>query len=401
MQFHSKSKLLEKIETRKPQNKNYNANKQPKTNIILEVVYENERGINLYGKQTYSSNLLPTDPAKFTSQKNIPRVDLRYFRCPSGYEWVSDWMVDMNGIVDSKGFSYNTKFNDTNNWSKSVPSEVVIVRRRKWTRMRRAVGLTSPLPLANPIYDQVLLTMQHQRIDKERLHVLRGYIATVANEFLAKHAAEVVDIPDSAIYINPEIPVGLGLNLPHSNSSDALKIAIDPSISNLSTLNSPARPNYINDREASKSQKSPNPTLPTRTPNIQTISKSPIVLAASKSPNPQSPLNTLKIEPSSRTPNVQASPRSPELKSPRYRDSIIEPTNATIIGVSYFGGILAEFEFDKSKLDACLIIAPYISDPQCKLLRKCLKALIYGCDKLQFLQATKLKKEQYPLVFYN
>ena len=48
--------------------------------------------------------LLPTDSPAFSDQKGSFCVDIKYFQCPPGWEFISDWMLDLNGQVDEQGW---------------------------------------------------------------------------------------------------------------------------------------------------------------------------------------------------------------------------------------------------------------------------------------------------------
>jgi hypothetical protein len=59
--------------------------------------------------------------------------------------------------------------------------------------------------------------------------------------------------------------------------------------------------------------------------------------------------------------------------------------------------ILQELEFDNGLLDGCILIANYGKEYS-DLIRKCLKLLVFGSDKIAFLKATNLDKAQYASV---
>lgn len=141
---------------------------------LTPVMYENQRGLSLWGKTWYSSNsLLPTDPSPFTvpiepvggdvmerdaedavddtegRQKAtyIPKFkrksiktgyNLETFQTPSpAWVWITPWMVKMRTNTDEQGWRYNLWFHKKG-W-RSHPGPLNWwgwVRRRAWVRLR-------------------------------------------------------------------------------------------------------------------------------------------------------------------------------------------------------------------------------------------------------------------------
>jgi hypothetical protein len=133
---------------------------------------------------------LPTDPPSFSDLKQNYVVDIRFFQCPPNWLWVSDWILDMNGPVDEQGWSYNDTFTGpSDSWTNStVGRRVSIVRRRKWTRMRRLKNDSSPAKLTHTDLEsdmkgveEVISLVQQKCIDRERLQAIKQYLAIESN----------------------------------------------------------------------------------------------------------------------------------------------------------------------------------------------------------------------------
>ncbi|KAK1075694.1 hypothetical protein LTR74_000102 [Friedmanniomyces endolithicus] len=92
---------------------------QEKTDTVVEILYENQRGWFLFGVPRFSSStLLPSDPRPWqNAQFRTSPVSIIDAQLPDpSWEWVwKSWYVDMSRDVDEEGF----------------------VRRRRWLRVRR------------------------------------------------------------------------------------------------------------------------------------------------------------------------------------------------------------------------------------------------------------------------
>lgn len=134
-------------------------------------MYENQRGISLFGSAWYSwRSLLPSDPSAFTLPNNPPETDivesqgsgkfkrsttrqlfqrksidtgytLETYQTPSrAWKWVTPWMINMRSATDEQGWEYNLWFNKAH-W-RAFPMRLNWwgwVRRRQWLRLRALV----------------------------------------------------------------------------------------------------------------------------------------------------------------------------------------------------------------------------------------------------------------------
>lgn len=141
---------------------------------LTPVMYENQRGLSLWGKTWYSSNsLLPTDPSPFTlplvpvggaimtrdgeeeaTEREgrifstvVPKIkrksincgyNLETFQTPSpSWVWITPWMVKMRTNTDEQGWRYNLWFHRKGWRSHAAPLNWWgWVRRRAWVRLR-------------------------------------------------------------------------------------------------------------------------------------------------------------------------------------------------------------------------------------------------------------------------
>jgi hypothetical protein len=176
-----RSQLLRKIEAKKQLDNTLKRTQTVKSDITTDSIHENERGTILFNSAQFNKKaLLPTDPPAFTDTRGGYVVDIRYFQCPPGWEWVSDWMIDMNGAVDEQGWSYNSSFlSKADSWKVSVQQvgNITCVRRRRWTRMRRLQGFSSPeLNIQKTGMEEIIGMIQRKRSDREKLLVLKEYL---------------------------------------------------------------------------------------------------------------------------------------------------------------------------------------------------------------------------------
>jgi hypothetical protein len=175
-----RSQLLRKFDATKSFQRPATKPLLTKPDVTVEVVFENERATILSNQGVFTKkSLLPTDSPAFCDIKDRYVIDIRYFAAPSGWEWVSEWMVDMNGAVDGEGWSYNSSFlSKQDGWKLSFEQvrNSTCVRRRKWTRMRRLQGFSSPVIEKKVGMEVVIGMVQQQRSDREKLLVLKQYV---------------------------------------------------------------------------------------------------------------------------------------------------------------------------------------------------------------------------------
>lgn len=113
--------------------------------IVVDVLYENQRGMFFFGIPKYSSNsLLPSDPRPWQNgQFRTSAVDIRNAQVPDpSWEWAwKSWYVDMSRDVDEEGWEYSFAFvgkgGATFAWHGNHPWFHSFVRRRRWLRMRK------------------------------------------------------------------------------------------------------------------------------------------------------------------------------------------------------------------------------------------------------------------------
>lgn len=108
---------------------------------VLDILYENQRGIFFFGIPKYSSSsLLPTDPMPWlNAQFRSSAVDIRNAQVPDpSWTWAwKSWYVDMSRDVDEEGWEYSFNFQGRFAWHGNHPWFHSFVRRRRWLRMRK------------------------------------------------------------------------------------------------------------------------------------------------------------------------------------------------------------------------------------------------------------------------
>ncbi|KAG4306477.1 hypothetical protein PORY_000465 [Pneumocystis oryctolagi] len=140
-------------------------NKKEK-NTIIDVLYENQRGVCFCGTFMFSQNsLLFFDPSPWTDKDfRYSPVNIFTATCPSpSWKWTWDkWKVDMYGNVDEEGWSYSFSF-----WSKKWYGTCTwfhsFVRRRKWVRERQWRDLDDPEIMDNDNYFTVSSSYRFSR----------------------------------------------------------------------------------------------------------------------------------------------------------------------------------------------------------------------------------------------
>ncbi|KAF2154985.1 hypothetical protein K461DRAFT_276164 [Myriangium duriaei CBS 260.36] len=106
---------------------------------IIEVLYENQRGLFTFGIPHFSSrSLLNFDPKAWTNakQRGSP-VNITNAQVPDpNWEWAwKSWYVDMSRDVDEDGWEYSLAFYGCA-WHGNHPWFHSFVRRRRWLRKR-------------------------------------------------------------------------------------------------------------------------------------------------------------------------------------------------------------------------------------------------------------------------
>ncbi|USW53636.1 Putative Peroxin/Ferlin domain-containing protein [Septoria linicola] len=131
-----KNKLLKRKKT---------LGKADERDTVIDVLYENQRGMFFFGIPKYSSaSLLPADPKPWQNgQFRTAAVDIRNAQVPDpSWEWTwKSWYVDMSRDVDEEGWEYSFAFVGKKGqkfaWHGNHPWFHSFVRRRRWLRMRK------------------------------------------------------------------------------------------------------------------------------------------------------------------------------------------------------------------------------------------------------------------------
>lgn len=183
-------------------------------------MYENQRGLSLWGKTWYSSNsLLPSDPSPFTvplapvggdvekltarqalsdetgreqvttkprfTRKSIMTgYDLETYQLPSpSWVWLTPWMVKMRRNTDEQGWRYNLWFH-TKGWRSHAGrlNWWGWVRRREWVRLRGLLPFESDEGHGEDVTPTEEVPESFDQIFKSKrpvYHIVR-YLATFA-----------------------------------------------------------------------------------------------------------------------------------------------------------------------------------------------------------------------------
>jgi len=106
---------------------------------VIDILYENQRGLFTFGIPHFSSNsLLNFDPKPWTnSLKRTSPVNITNAQVPDpNWEWAwKSWYVDMSRDVDEDGWEYSLYFYGSA-WHGNHPWFHSFVRRRRWLRKR-------------------------------------------------------------------------------------------------------------------------------------------------------------------------------------------------------------------------------------------------------------------------
>ncbi|BGP37620.1 hypothetical protein JCM10449v2_001537 [Rhodotorula kratochvilovae] len=121
---------------------------EEKDRVVVEVLYEHQRGLVVFGLPKFSSNaLFQVDPPQWCDEQLKPSPFTPHtFPCPPYWVWRdSEFMVDMGGDKDEEGWSYAVRFR-SRFWRGEAITLRSFVRRRRWVRTR--VYRPRALPLA-------------------------------------------------------------------------------------------------------------------------------------------------------------------------------------------------------------------------------------------------------------
>ncbi|KAJ1925166.1 hypothetical protein IWQ60_004726 [Tieghemiomyces parasiticus] len=115
---------------------------EPQGTERFDVIYENQRGLYLFGVPKFNSKLLfHADPPAWYDGYNFALADIHSYQLPDpSWEWVYDqWCVDMSDDVDEEGWTYSISFG-LPWWHGAHRPWKAFVRRRRWIRLRRKHG---------------------------------------------------------------------------------------------------------------------------------------------------------------------------------------------------------------------------------------------------------------------
>lgn len=134
------------LQARKPQskinttNKEKTGHKNEKAEYVIDILYENQRGLFWCGIPLYShKSLLNFDPSAWQTAlfKDSP-VNITNAQVPDpSWEWTwKSWYVDMSQDVDEEGWQYSFAFTRGFAWHGTHPWFHSFCRRRRWLRKR-------------------------------------------------------------------------------------------------------------------------------------------------------------------------------------------------------------------------------------------------------------------------
>ncbi|KAG5357961.1 Meiotically up-regulated gene 65 protein [Yarrowia sp. B02] len=136
---------------------------------VLDVIYENQRGMFVFGHPFFSSNsLLNFDRKPWTTLDNkaAPGDPQSYPLPNTNWQWAwKYWYIDMSGDVDDHGWSYSWFFR-SHRWHGSHVWFHSWVRRRRWIRVRKtrefnkSEAITGRLERPMRIHDSLLEAKQ-------------------------------------------------------------------------------------------------------------------------------------------------------------------------------------------------------------------------------------------------
>ncbi|KAI9595850.1 hypothetical protein BDF19DRAFT_440285 [Syncephalis fuscata] len=178
------------------------------TTYEFEAVYENQRGMFVFGVPKFSAKMLNViDPPPWSdSEFRFVSPNLHSYQLPDpNWEWAHpEWTIDMSYDVDEEGWEYAFHFHNSY-WHGTYNVVRSFVRRRRWVRLRRRKlhnetnihghPIRSRRPSAQPnarvssvgSTDQEfnrqqnwLVSMRRMRIDREKLDYLNQLLESSA-----------------------------------------------------------------------------------------------------------------------------------------------------------------------------------------------------------------------------
>jgi len=123
-----------------------NRGKHEKGAYVIDILYENQRGLFWFGIPLYShKSLLNFDPSAWQTAalKDSP-VNITNAQVPDpSWEWTwKSWYVDMSQDVDEEGWQYSFAFTGGSAWHGTHPWFHSFCRRRRWLRKREKKHLS-------------------------------------------------------------------------------------------------------------------------------------------------------------------------------------------------------------------------------------------------------------------
>jgi len=103
--------------------------------MVLEEVYENQRGGGFGGKNKFTvGGLFSTERGPWSNVHGQHSLEKDFIDVPNkSWKWVNEWRIDHSGDVDEEGWEYAM------GWRREFGSEChrnSFVRRRRWVRLR-------------------------------------------------------------------------------------------------------------------------------------------------------------------------------------------------------------------------------------------------------------------------
>ncbi|KAI8048782.1 hypothetical protein BDF22DRAFT_701232 [Syncephalis plumigaleata] len=115
----------------------------------FESVYENQRGMFVFGVPKFSAKMLNImDPPPWSdSEFRFVSPNLNSYQLPDpNWEWAHpEWTIDMSCDVDEEGWEYAFHFHNSY-WHGAYDVVRSFVRRRRWVRLRRRKALNDNTP---------------------------------------------------------------------------------------------------------------------------------------------------------------------------------------------------------------------------------------------------------------
>lgn len=176
---------------------------------VLDVIYENQRGMFVFGHPFFSSNsLLNFDRKPWTTLDNkaAPGDPQSYPLPNTNWQWAwKYWYIDMSGDVDDHGWSYSWFFR-SRRWHGSHVWFHSWVRRRRWIRVRKtrefnkSEAITGRLERPIRIHDSLLEAKQRGDANRAARKASSGAVVTnsAAHDFMHAKYSVLVESAASA-----------------------------------------------------------------------------------------------------------------------------------------------------------------------------------------------------------